>query len=204
MTTTHKYGMMTDKEAALIDELLLTLKERDGEIRFLEIGTCGGGTTRGVYQRAAELGCPVHCEGVDNVAGYCMENPPPDYVFHCGDSMDMWSKIQGREFNFLFVDGCHCLNHAMCDFLNYSPFVKVGGFCLFHDTAPNANGTQGEWPQNHGYAGQPPSVLGVRSGLEKTGILQGHRADWKLVKESRNEGSELMGMCLFEKILPLV
>ena len=44
----------------------------------------------------------------------------------------------------------------------------------------------------------------TRSALEKAGILQGHRADWKLVKESRNEGSELMGMCLFEKLLPLV
>ena len=128
MTTTHKYGMMTDKEGALIDDLLLDIKNKFGEIRFLEIGTCGGGTTRGVYQRAAELGCPVHCEGVDNVAGYCMADPPADYIFHAGDSMDMWSKIQGRDFNLLFVDGCHCLNHAMCDFLNYSPFVAVGGF----------------------------------------------------------------------------
>jgi Methyltransferase domain len=200
----EKYGMMTDKEATLLDELLGTIKAKFGEIRFLEIGTCGGGTTAGVYKWAKENNCPVHAEGVDNVAGYCMADPPADYIFHCGDSMDMWSKIVGREFNLLFVDGCHCLNHAQCDFLNYSPFVTVGGFCLFHDTAPNANGGQGEWPQNHGYAGLPPSVLGVREALVRTGILQGRRADWKLVKESRNEGSELMGMCLFEKKLPLL
>lgn len=199
----HKYGMMTDKEGALLDDLLLTIKEKFGEIRFLEIGTCGGGTTAGIYARAAEIGCPVHCEGVDIEPGYHMANPPEDYAYHAGDSMELWKDIVGREFNLLFVDGCHCVNHAMADFLNYSPFVTVGGFALFHDTAPNANGEQGEWPQNHGYAGQPPSVLGVRSGLEKIGLLQNHRADWRLVKESRNEGSELMGMCLFEKLLPL-
>jgi hypothetical protein len=201
MDTTHRYGMMTIKEATLLDDLLLTIKEKFGEIRFLEIGTCGGGTTRGIYERAKEIGCPVHCEGVDNVAGYCMDDAPEDYVFHIGDSMDMWKGITRRDFNLLFIDGCHCVNHAACDFLNYSPFVAVGGFALFHDTAPNANGTQGEWPQNHGYAGQPPAVLGVRSALEKIGLLQAHRRDWMLVKEIQE--TEFMGMCLFEKLLPL-
>ena len=196
----HKYGMMTVKEAGLLDETLLGLKEKFGEIRFLEIGTCGGATTRGVYQRAAEIGCPVHCEGVDNMADYCLADPPGDYKFHVGDSMDIWSEVKGA-FNLLFVDGCHCVNHSMCDFLNFSPFVVTGGYCLFHDTAPNANGVQGEWPQNHDYAGRPPSVLGVRAGLQKTGMLQGHRKDWELVSEIQ-EG-ELMGMCLFRKLLPL-
>ena len=187
-------------EASLLDEVLLDIMTKFGELKFLEIGTCGGGTTRGVYQRAREINCPAHCEGVDNVAGYGMAEAPDDYVLHVGDSMDVWRGITGR-FNLLFVDGCHCINHSMCDFLNYSPLVVPGGFCLFHDTAPNANGTQGEWPQNHGYAGLPPSTLGVRAGLAKTGLLQGYRADWRLVREIQE--TELMGMCLFEKLLEL-
>jgi hypothetical protein len=199
MDKKHKYGFMTENEAGLLDGLLADIKAKFGEIRFLEIGVFGGGTTHGIYQRAAEIGCSVHCEGVD----FEMWKPsglPADYTFHAGDSMDTWRNVTGS-FNLLFVDGCHCVNHAMADFLNYSPFVEVGGFALFHDTAPGANGQQGTWPQDHSYAGQPPSVLGVRSGLEKIGLLQGYRKDWQLVREIAE--SELMGMSLFEKILPL-
>jgi hypothetical protein len=107
------------------------------------------------------------------------------------------------ECNFLFVDGCHCVNHAMCDFLNYSPLVVAGGYCLFHDTAlPKDGVSQGEWPQNHSYAGTPDSTLGVRSALTKLGLLQGYRSDWKFIRELPSD-SGLMGMMLFQKNSPL-
>ena len=200
MSDQHKYGFITLLESKLLDDLLLQLKSDFGEIRFIEIGVFTGETLRGIYQRAKEIDCPVHCEGVDWEM-YKPSGVPEDYVFHAGDSMDAWRNVSGN-FNLLFVDGCHCINHSMNDFLNYSPFVDVGGYALFHDSAPNANGEQGEWPQDHSYAGQPPSVLGVRSGLQKMGILQGHRRDWELVMEIQ-EG-DLMGMSLFRKLLPLL
>ena len=117
--------------------------------------------------------------------------------------MDAWRQITGK-YNFLFVDGCHCVNHAMSDFLNYSPFVEVGGYTLFHDTAlPTGKEKQEPWPQtDHGYFGKPPSVLGVREGLKKLGLLQGYRSDWKLIEEIPSD-SGLMGMCLFQKLTEL-
>ena len=118
--------------------------------------------------------------------------------------MDMWKEIEGR-YNFLFVDGCHCVNHSMCDFLNYSPFVVVGGYALFHDTAlPTALGKQQQeaWPQDHSYAGKPPSTLGVREGLKKLGLLQNYRQDWKLIEEVPSD-TGLMGAMLFQKIKEL-
>lgn len=190
--------MMREVEYDLIDEILNRIKNEFGSIRFLEIGVCGAGTVRGVYRRAREINCKVHCAGVD-FEGY-RPNPEADkeYDFYAGDSMDMWRHIDDK-FNFLLVDGCHCVNHSMCDFLNYSPMVVVGGYCLFHDTALPKDGVkQGDWPQNHSYAGMPDSTLGVREGLEKTGLLQGYRIDWELVRELPSE-SGLMGMCLFKK-----
>lgn len=195
----HKYGYITIAEAQLLDDLLLEIKNTFGQIRFLEIGVFAAGTLYGVYDRADELQCPVHCEGVD-FPHWRPALAPPEYVFHAEDCMDAWRNVKG-EFNLLMVDSCHCVNHSMLDFLNYSPFVVVGGFCVFHDTATDHTGKQGEWPQDHSYAGKTPSVLGVREGLKKMGLLQGHRTDWVKVREIAE--TELMGMMLFKKVKPL-
>lgn len=200
-SNTHRYGWITEKEASLLDDLCVTLKNQFGAIRFLEIGVFGGATAFGLYERAEQINCPIHCEGVDIPQGRPPFESIKDYVFHEGDSMDMWRTF-GGEFNLLFIDGCHCVNHSMMDFLNYSPMVVVGGYCLFHDTAGSGlDNVQGAFPQDHSYAGRTPSVLGVRSGLKKMGILQGHRTDWNLVQEIKE--SDVMGMCLFQKKNPL-
>ncbi len=198
----NRYGFIRAVEADLLDDLLDTLKAKFGEIAFLEVGVMGAGTVRGVYRRAKAIGCPVRASGVD--FEHYRPNPTPheNYDFHAGDSMDAWRGIKSR-YNFLFVDGCHCVIHSMCDFLNYSPLVVVGGYCLWHDTAlPTGQHEQGTWPQDHSYAGKPPSVLGVREGLTKLGLLQGHRTDWKLVKELPSD-TGLMGMVLLQKVREL-
>lgn len=191
---------MREEEADLMDRLLDKINVQFGEVRFLEIGVFGGGTVSGVVRWCKEgIGCPVFASGVDFAQWKPSPPPLPDYDFHDCDSMDAWREITGK-YNFLFVDGCHCVNHAMCDFLNYSPFVVMDGYCLFHDTAlPSFQKYQEEWPQDHSYAGKPASVLGVREGLQKLGLLQGYRADWKLIKEIPSD-TGLMGMCLFQKV----
>ena len=196
----NRYGFMRSVEADLLDQLLAQIKVKFGEIRMCEVGVFGAGTTRGVYRWGKENDCPVFATGID--FEQYRPNPTPDtnYDFHASDSMDAWREIT-QKYNFLFVDGCHCVNHAMCDFLNYSPFVEVGGYCLFHDTAlPTSLGKteQEAWPQDHSYAGKPSSILGVREGLTKLGLLQGYRSDWRLIEEVTSD-SGLMGMCLFQK-----
>jgi hypothetical protein len=194
-----KYGFMRDVEEDLIDQILEQLSAEFRDIRFLEIGVMGGETVRGVYKTAERISCPVFGAGVDFEMYRPNPTPASNYKFYSGDSMDAWRGIQ-HQFNFLFVDGCHCVNHTMCDFLNYSPFVVPGGYCLFHDTAlPIGGKYQEEFPQNHSYAGQPDSTLGVRQGLEKLGLLQGYRTDWKLIEEVPSD-SGLMGMMLFQNI----
>jgi len=192
--------MMRVQEADLIDRLLGKIKDEFGAIRFLEVGVMGAGTVRGVYRKGKELGIPVRGVGVDFEMYRPNPTPGDNYTFYGGDSMDSFREFpKGYKANFLFVDGCHCQNHAQCDFLNYSPFVEVNGFCLFHDSAlPTSLGKteQEPWPQtDHSYAGKPPSVLGVRQALKNLGLLHGYRADWKLVEEVPSE-TGLMGMVL--------
>jgi hypothetical protein len=197
---------MREVEADLVDQLLAQSKVKFGIVKFLEVGVFGAGTTRGVYRWGKENDCPVLATGID--FEQYRPNPTPDehYIFHACDSMDAWLEFSNAfQYNFLLVDGCHCVNHSMCDFLNYSPFVQKDGFVVFHDTAlPDSLGKteQEAWPQDHSYAGKPPSVLGVREGLKKLGLLQGYRADWKLIEEVPSD-TGLMGACLFQKVLEL-
>lgn len=199
-----RFGYMRKVECDLIERLLDRLKAEFGYISFCEVGVFGAGTTRGVYRAAADIDCAVtRGVGVDFEQYRPNPTPHPDYEFHGVDSMDAFRGITGT-FNFLFVDACHCQNHAQCDFLNYSPFVVKGGYCLFHDTAlPTGKEKQDEWPQtDHSYAGKPPSVLGVRQALKNLGLLQGYRSDWELVEELPSD-SGLFGMCLFRKVKEL-
>jgi len=195
------YVFLRPVEAALIDDLIETLKRDFGEVRFLEIGVFGGNSTRGVVKKCREIGVPIYAAGVDFPEQKPAPIPTPDYEFHAGDSMDMWRNIHGS-FNFLFIDACHCVNHSSQDFLNYSPFVEVGGYILLHDTAlPTGKKEQGDWPQYHGYAGKKDSTLGVREALKKLGLLDGRRSDFEFVRELESD-SGLMGMMLFRRVLP--
>jgi len=200
----NRYGFIREIEADLIDQVLAQIKVQFGEIRMTEVGVFSANTTRGVYRWGMEHDCPVHCVGID--FEHYRPNPTPDenYTFYSGDSMDLWREFpKDYRSNFCFVDGCHCVNHAMMDFLNYSPFVVVNGLCLFHDTAlPSFQKHQEQWPQDHSYAGKPSSVLGVREGLKKLGLLQGYRTDWKLIEEVPSD-TGLMGCCLFQKVCEL-
>lgn len=203
MELNTRYGFLRPSECDVVDKVLDNLKSKFGYIAMCEVGVFGAGTTRGVYRRAQEIDCPVQLTGIDFEQYRPNPTPYPEYDFISEDSMDAWRGIT-KKYNFLFVDGCHCVNHSMCDFLNYSPFVVVGGYCMFHDTSlPTGKDKQEPWPQtDHSYAGKPPSVLGVREGLQKLGLLQGHRTDWELIEEVEGENG-LMGAMLFRKLKEL-
>ncbi len=47
------------------------------------------------------------------------------------------SILNGRQFDFLFIDGDHSYDGAVADFLSYYSLVKPGGFIGFHDIVPD-------------------------------------------------------------------
>lgn len=198
-----RYGSMSEAEYDFMDRLIVKVGVQFGEVRFLEIGVCGGETVRGIVDVCKRMKWPITATGVDCLEHY-KPTPPPDcpYTFYCGDSMDQWRHID-QSFNLLLIDGCHCVIHSMCDFLNYSPLVVVGGYCLFHDTAvPKDQYEQIPFPQDHSFAGKDPGKLGVREGLKKLGLLQGYRIDWTLIEEVPSPDG-VMGAILFQKVAEL-
>ncbi len=203
MELEKRYGYLQESEFDLIDKVLGKLKSEFGSVQFLQIGIgLGDMTSKGVVRRCNEIVIPITVSGVDISTQPPDPLPLPDYQYYQGDSMEAWRNVKGT-FNFLFIDGCHCATHAMCDFLNYSPMLVVGGYCLFHDTSrPKYSEEQGEFPQDHSYIGKPDSVLGVRNGLKKLGLLQGYRTDWKFIEEIPTTNG-LMGVMLFQKVKEL-
>lgn len=196
-----KYGFIRDEEFEMFDNLIPTIKKEFGYVRVIEVGVFGGETARGIAKRCKEIDCPVYIAGVDVNPG-TFEFPTPDYAYYHGDSLEMWRNVTGT-FNMCFIDGCHCVNHCTADFLNFSPLVEIGGYTLFHDTAlPDGKDVQDEHQQDHSYYGKPPSVLGVREGLKKLGLLQGHRADWAFVREIPSVDGTC-GMMLYRKVAEL-
>lgn len=190
----HKYGVITFGEAAMLDSLCNKIKSEFGYLSLLEIGMAGGATMAGIMERCSEIGCPCNYHGVDGEGGK-PEFKPENATYYIGDSAEVFTNVSGQ-FNLLFIDGCHCVNHCMLDFLNYSPMVVVGGYCLFHDT--NDTIWQGDHYQGHGPK-HPEFHIGVRAALRKLGLLAGLRKDWRLVAEVKD--TEIMGMMLFRKTL---
>ena len=160
-------------------------------------------TATGIARKCKELRIPVKATGVvDKSPNIPTPLPTPDYTTPRGFVCINTARSPGK-FNLLLIDGCHCAIHAMCDFLNYFPFLDVNGICMFHDTASRgAEDEQDYFAQDHSDVGMPDSVLGVRNGLKKLGPLQGYRADWKFVEEHPNE-TGLMGMMVYQKLKEL-
>src|SRR5258708_4006922 len=106
----NRYGFMREEEADCVDALLDAIYGQFGEVRFLEICVFGGGTVSGVVRWCQNAGVKVFASGVDFAQWKPSPPPLPDYDFHDCDSMDAWRDIKDK-YNFVFVDGCHCVNH---------------------------------------------------------------------------------------------
>lgn len=181
-----------------MDRFLEQLKREFGFVRMLEIGVGQGATMAGVLERCDELGVPASYEGVDGECGTPVVLPT-DCVFTKGDSAFVFPQV-GDAFNFLFVDGSHASNYVCLDFLNYSPKVVVNGYCLFHDTREGPQ-WQGLHYQGSGEQGRFENNIAVRAALQKLGLLQGYRSDWKFIEEIAS--SDIMGMQLYKKLKQL-
>jgi cephalosporin hydroxylase len=135
--------------ASLIFFLLEKQKEGEKIEYYAEIGACAGGTTytmnnflkfkqvlivddggaehdyyvnnRGDHARGANLGSIHRIE----VIGSSMDQKVVDIV-------NAVSKI--NNFDVLFIDAEHTYEAVMQDTINYSPFLRKGGYVIYHDT----------------------------------------------------------------------
>lgn len=117
-------------------EFMEWLKGRD--IRsVLDIGMYEGGTCacwKALFPDAYVLGTDIG-DGTQNVQlGKLKEMYGFETLLGC-DSHDPETlrKLEGRKFDFLFIDGDHSYEGVKKDFEMYGPLVEKGGIVAFHD-----------------------------------------------------------------------
>ena len=127
-------------------EEILALANAVAEIKpktIVEIGTCNGGTLFIWSNLASE--CVITCDlNVSKIRDELYSAfPPPDSACKviplAGDShqQEFLDKVKqtlnGREVDFLFIDGDHTEEGVRSDYNMYSPLVRPGGIIAFHD-----------------------------------------------------------------------
>lgn len=198
------YGIITEKDKISLEramDLVMDTFSPANKIRVLEIGVCRGDTSRGINQYFSNKGRDVEYWGVDNGKDLKVSPPFEGANLVLGESSEIHHKIPGT-FYFLFIDGCHCANHVMLDFLNYGRKLEIGGIVVFHDVSPaaqNKHDYQGHGDRTFHETGTASRTALYRLGLE-TSKTPGFRTDWKLVFEDWDDHSDWGGIGVYQRI----
>jgi hypothetical protein len=186
------YGSITAEDGEVIDATLEQLVPL-GRVKWLEVGMFAGGTGRGVKRFLDARNVPLEWWGID--AGYITEPSVPfagAHVIH-GRSELVYPTVP-NDFDGIFIDGCHCRNHVILDTMNYAPKVKPGGFLLFHDTSPFA---QGKDKQPCG-SDLPEFWISTLAAFD---LMRWPWPGWRLFMEKYRDGLPLGGVRSYQKEL---
>jgi len=194
----YGYGVLTNTDVGQIEyslKLLVDGFKKEKNVNLLEIGIKDGSTSRQVKKKIEELGLTNYTYwGLDNGSRSGKLKKPFDKCkLIIGDSEESFHLVP-HNLHWVFIDGCHCANHVMLDFLNYGQRVKKGGFLMFHDTGQTS---QGNHYQQHG----PCSAdfhIAVERAFKKLDIF--NRSDWAYVSSDCDPNREFGGVTIFQKI----
>ncbi len=188
------YGTMTNIDVSQIETSLRSLKQefKDAHVNMLEIGLDKSKTARAIHKKIPEI-------GITNYTYWAIDVNPktklpfPECKMIIGKSEEVFNQLP--ELHWVFIDGCHCVNHIMLDFLNYGYKIVKNGFLLFHDTGPFS---QGHHYQRHGPT-IPEFHIAAESAFLKLDIF--NRTDWEHVSsEYDTNNKEWGGVSIFRKI----
>jgi len=174
MPTSDKYGLMTTRDAEILEyclDVVITHKEFKcwKERAVLEIGVHTGGTALGIkkYLEAHNLG--INYWGIENSQeGQIHKLWNGAHVIY-GDSLYVADKAPFG-FQLTLIDGCHCLTHVVMDFLQYAPLSHPGGIILIHDCHPECQGAY----QNHDGFSRKEIGVNVRKAVDLLGLRVDH------------------------------
>ena len=195
------YGLITPLDGRKLEESLRVAAAlavtRNEAFTILEVGICHGETSRGMAQFLRQQQIPFTYWGVDNQRDKPVTPPFPEANVLLGPSEELYSQLPAV-LHFVFVDGCHCINHVMLDFLHYGDRVPVGGRLVMHDAAPY---TQRKLDyQGHGPRDQVDFGTATREAARKLGLLTGLRQDWRLVEQAWEPRWDSGGVLVLERV----
>jgi len=187
------YGILTNVDVNQIEHSLELLKQNFGgqKVNLLEIGLHKGRTTQRICQKLKEI-------GITNYSYWAVDPNPLCNPSFCniiiGNSEEVFDEIPN--LHWVFIDGCHCINHVMLDFLNYGYKVVKDGLLLFHDSGPHS---QGNHYQKHGPRNPDFHIATLRA-FKKLDIF--NRKDWNHVSTKYDEDNkEWGGVSIFQKTM---
>lgn len=136
------HGAVTAKDWGALCRTIFDVHAVFGEMPrpglFVEIGTLGGRTTRGIFECLNSLKWDVpdvltidtdkSCLG-NSLHGLCSGFDNSLRTF-CGYSID-WQPLE--PIWWAFIDGCHCEECVSADLKHISPYVPKGGIICLHD-----------------------------------------------------------------------
>jgi hypothetical protein len=110
------YGLVSFEEAAALERSLARVVERfKGEtLRILEIGVHDGRTSRGIKDYLNSLNVTNVENWAIDIGLWAKEKPYPEMRMIWGDSAETFHLVP-LNLHWVFVDGCHCINHTMAD-----------------------------------------------------------------------------------------
>lgn len=128
-------------------EILALLRRLSGEAprNVCEIGTADGGTNCLLVHALPTvefmLGIDLFVKGKSRLRHFAAPRHRLHYLdgsSHAPATVERArSLLAGRELDVLFIDGDHTYEGVQQDFLRYRPFMREGGFIVFHDICPD-------------------------------------------------------------------
>lgn len=186
------YGLLTAADAELIGNSLANLAGRmpGVTLELVEIGIREGVTSRAIARHMH--GTPFRFWAIDSARDMPVASPFPGAELVLGDSTEVYYRVP-EHVHFVLIDGCHCVNHVLLDFLHYGARVVSGGLVVFHDSGVRM---QGRDYQQHGPRELPEFSTGVRRAIEMLGINS--NPAWRLWGES--DEADWGGAMIFERL----
>lgn len=189
----ERFGLLSEEDALVLESTLERLAPRKS-VKFLEIGVYQGQTGLGIKKWCDNRGVTLEWWGIDSGRDIDPKPPFEGAIIRKGKSEQIYPQIP-NDFDAILIDGCHCRNHIILDTLNYSPKVVPGGFLLFHDTSPSA---QGKDYQSDG-VDSPEFYISTLEAFKM--INWPHRPGWELVEERFDESLPYGGMRCYRRLI---
>lgn len=185
------FGALTVEDGEVLKATLLEFCNLKLGVKFLEIGMHSGATARGIKRFLEANDCGLDYWAIDPGCLCKILDPFPGAHITKGASEEVYESIPD-DFDVIFVDGCHCRNHVILDTFHYSRKVKPGGFLMFHDCSPSA---QGKDPQYHGPR-TPEFCIDVLRAFQEIGFPW---PQWELFMEKFNPDLPFGGVRSYRK-----
>lgn len=202
------YTSQTLVDIDIIQEVLEKATEKTDSIRFLEVGTYQGDTSREIkrwcdyHEKGLEfwgIDSGLHPEFIMNKNPALSSPGRPPIPFQGAnmvfvDSAEAFHRIP-YGLDVVLIDGCHCVNHVILDTIHYGQRVKPGGFMMFHDTAPHIQQTMRD---PHG-----PDIPEFYNSVIKAHALMRFPFDgnWELFAEGFDKDAKFGGITCYRKLL---